>query len=216
MAADPDRGPDQLTLTVHGADTAAAQFDTVRALFAEAYAEAPYHLAAEDVADFAASWPRWIAQPHFRLVLARWAGEPVGFAFGAGLDTRTRWWHGALTPLSPYLTTEYPGRTFAIIEIGVRRPYRRRGVARRMHAELIAGLTEQRVTLLVLREAPAPRQAYLAWGYQPVGRIRPSPDGSVYDAMIMPLARGAPWRSTSSAPSSSACSPPLAGDWLRG
>jgi GNAT superfamily N-acetyltransferase len=188
MAADVDRGPDQLTLIVHGPDTAGDQIDTVCALFAEVYAEPPYHLEPEDVADFAARWPHRVAQPHFRLVLAWWGGEPAGFAFGAGLDVRTRWWHGALTPLSPYLTTEYPGRTFAIIEIGVRRPYRRRGVARRMHAQLIAGLTAQRVTLLVLPEAPVPWQAYLSWGYQPVGRIRPILDGTVYHAMIKSLA----------------------------
>jgi GNAT superfamily N-acetyltransferase len=178
---------EQLTLSVYGADTGLAQLDTVRELFAEVYAEPPYCLGAGDVADFAADWPQRVAAPHFRLVLARYAGEPVGFAFGVQLGARTAWWNGALTPLSPHLITEWPGRTFAIMEIGVRLGYRRRGVARRMHAELIAGLTEERATLLVLPDAPVPRRAYLSWGYQPVGRIRPFPDGPVYDAMVKPL-----------------------------
>lgn len=183
----PSADPDQITLTSYGADTGLAQLSVVCGLFAEVYAEPPYWLGPEDVADFAAAWPGRVAAPNFRLVLARRAEEPVGFVFGTQLEAQNRWWDGALTPLSEHFTAEYPGRTFAIFEIGVRRPYRRQGVARRMHVALLARLTEQRVTLLVLPDARTPRRAYLSWGYHPVGRIRPFPDGPVYDAMIKPL-----------------------------
>lgn len=59
-----------------------------------------------------------------------------------------------------------------------------------MHAELTAGLAEERITLLVRPDAPAPRRAYLCWGYQPVGRIQPFPHGPVYDAMTKHLYHG--------------------------
>ena len=58
-------------------------------------------------------WSRTIDQRNFRLVVAQKADEPVGFAFGLPLQARTKWWHGALTPLPDEVTAEYPGRTFA-------------------------------------------------------------------------------------------------------
>ncbi len=86
----------------------------------------------------------------------------------------------ALTPLPDEITAEYPGRTFAIIEIAVRRPYRQCGVGRLLHTHLTAGLSEERITLLVRPDAPAPQRAYRSWGYQPVGQIQPFPGGPVY------------------------------------
>lgn len=183
MTAGDHPGLDQLTLNHHGADTGLAQLCTIRDLYAEVYAEPPYCEGPADVAEFAADWPRRVGHPHFQLVIARWGSEPIGFSFGHQLPAQTGWWDGALTPLPDHITVEYSGRTFAIIEIAVRPRYRRRGVARRMHAALTAGLLEERITLLVRPDAPAPQHAYRSWGYQPVGRIQPFPDGPVYDAM---------------------------------
>lgn len=180
-------GPDQVMLSVHHAETGLDQFGTVRELYADAYAESPYFVGPVEVEDFAARWPVRVAKPNFRLVLAHRADQPIGFVFGYQLGADTTWWDAALTPLSEHVATEWAGRTFAIIEIGVRRPYRCCGVARRMHTELIAGLSEQRVALLVLPNAPEPRRAYLSWGYRPIGRVRPFPHGPVYDAMIKSL-----------------------------
>ncbi len=180
-------GVAQLTVTIYGTDTSLEQCAQVRDLYAEVYAEPPYGEGPAEVEDFAAGWHRTIDQRNFRLVIARRADEPIGFAFGVQLRVRTKWWKGALTPLPDDITTEYPGRTFAIIEIAVRYPYRQRGVGRQLHTHLIAGLSEERITLLVRPEAPAPRQAYLSWGYQTVGRIQPFPGAPVYDAMIKKL-----------------------------
>lgn len=180
-------GVDRLTLTVYGTDTSADQRSTVGELYAEVYAEPPYNEGPTEAEDFTSGWPRTIDQRNFRLVVARRAGEPIGFAFGLQLRARTKWWDGALTPLSDAITAEHSGRTFAIIEIAVQRPYRQRGVGRLLHSHLTAGLSEERITLLVRPEAPAPQSAYRSWGYQPVGQIRPFPDGPVYDVMIKPL-----------------------------
>ncbi|MDQ3152445.1 MAG: GNAT family N-acetyltransferase [Actinomycetota bacterium] len=184
MTAGEHPGPDQLALDHHGADTALAQLSVIRCLYAEVYAEPPYREGPADVADFAGGWPQRVGHPGFRLVIASWGVEPIGFGFGHQLPVRTGWWDGALTPLPDDITAEYPGRTFAIIEMAVRRRYRRRCVARRLHAELTAGRPEERITLLVRPDAPAPQRAYRSWDYRPVGRIRPFPEGPVYDAMI--------------------------------
>lgn len=126
------------------------------------------------------------ATPTSGSFVARWGDELIGFSFGHQLPVQTGWWDGALTPLPDGITTEYSGRTFAIIEMAVRRRYRRRGVARRLHGELTAGRPEERITLLVRPDAPAPWHAYRSWGYQPVGRIQPFPEGPGYDSMIKP------------------------------
>lgn len=180
-------GVDRLTLTVYGTDTSADQSGTVGELYAEIYTEPPYNEGSTEVEDFTSGWSRTIDQRNFRLVVARRASEPIGFAFGLQLRARTKWWDGALTPLSDEITAEHSGRTFAIIEIAVRRPYRKCGVGRLLHTHLTAGLSEERITLLVRPEAPAPQHAYHSWGYQTVGKIQPFPGSPVYDVMIKPL-----------------------------
>lgn len=175
---------EHLTLTIYGPDTSNNQIDTVRDLYAEIYAEPPYNEGPKEVADFASAWHETISRPNFRLVIARRADQPIGFAFGLQLEMNTTWWKGALRPLPRDITTEYPGRTFAIIEIAVRRPYRQRGVGRQLHAHLTADLPEERITLLVRPEAPAPQHAYQSWDYQAVGQVQPFPGAPVYYAMI--------------------------------
>jgi GNAT superfamily N-acetyltransferase len=187
MTASARVGVDQLTLTIHGTDTSLNQRSTVRDLYAEIYAEPPYNEGPDEADGFASGWHRTIDQRNFRLVIARRADEPIGFAFGVQLRARTKWWNGALTSLPDDVTTEYAGRTFAIIELAVRRPYRRQGVGHQMHTHLIAGLSEERITLLVRPEASAPRQAYLSWGYRALGQIQPFSGAPIYTAMIKQL-----------------------------
>jgi ribosomal protein S18 acetylase RimI-like enzyme len=183
----PQIGVDRLTLTIYGTDTSADMLSAVGELYAEVYAEPPYDEGPAEVEDFESSWPQQIDQINFRLVVARRADKPIGFAFGYQLRTQTKWWDSTLTPIPDEITTERSGRTFAIIEVAVRRPYRQRGIGCLLHTHLIAGLSEERITLAVRPEAPAPQHAYRSWGYQPVGQIQPFPGGPVYDVMIKPL-----------------------------
>lgn len=159
--------------------------DLVRDVYAEVYADPPYCDGPAEVEAFAESWPARVAAPGFRLVVVSDEGRAVAFTFGHLLRVGTQWWSGALAPLDVD-TEEWPGRTFAVIELAVREPYRRRHVAERMHAALLAGVEAERVTLLVRPEpeaAPA-RAAYAKWGYRKVGQLRPGEGRPVFDVMV--------------------------------
>lgn len=178
---------DDLTVTVYRRGTALNEIDAIAPIYASAYAEAPYHEGPDDVAEFRNGWPRRVAQQSFRLVVARLRGEPVGFSFGHQLTTDTRWWNGLLDNVDADTLNEWPGRTFAVIELAVRRALRCRGIARELHTHLLVGLAEERATLLVRPDATPARSAYLAWNYDVVGRLQPFRDGPVYEALVRGL-----------------------------
>ena len=151
------------------------------------YHEPPYLEGPEDVAAFIDGLPRRAAQRGFRLVTATADRKPIGFAFGHQLSPDARWWKGATTPLPDAISREYPGRTFAIIELAVEKPFRRRGIAKAMHDALLVNATEERATLLVRPEAKPAQNAYQRWGYVRVGSIRPWTDAPLYHAMVLEL-----------------------------
>jgi ribosomal protein S18 acetylase RimI-like enzyme len=156
-------------------------------IYEQVYREPPYYEGPKDVADFVSSLPRRAAQPRFQLVVAFADNEAVGFAFGHQLPSDTQWWKGAITALPDPITQERAGRTFAIIELAVLAPYRRRGFAKAMHDALRVGRAEERITLLVRPEATPAHAAYKNWGYVCVGSIRPWPEAPMYDAMLLDL-----------------------------
>ncbi|MDT0452143.1 GNAT family N-acetyltransferase [Streptomyces hesseae] len=168
---------------------AAALLDGFLPAYEEVYVEAPYNEGPREVAEFIERFQRQALRPGFRLLLARDDDEVVGFAFGYRLPADTSWWNGMFTPLPEEFTRETGERTFAIIELAVRKPRRRRGIARALHARLVDGLGVERVALTMRPEpeaAPAQR-AYEAWGYVKVGRTQPWDEAPVYDAMVLGL-----------------------------
>ncbi|MEJ2862167.1 GNAT family N-acetyltransferase [Actinomycetospora flava] len=173
--------------TTYGAKESPQTFEAVGSIYSEVYAEAPYHEGAADFSDFAESLPRRAEVPSFRVVVASSDGDVVGFALGHQLTPNTKWWDGALEPPPSDVTTEWSGRTFAVIELAVRGPWRKQGYAAQLHAHLIAGLTEERLTLLVRPDAEPAHKAYTSWGYEQVGQIKPFADAPIYDAMLRPL-----------------------------
>jgi GNAT superfamily N-acetyltransferase len=142
------------------------------------------------VAEFLDHFGQQARRPGFRLVTAESGGEVIGFAYGYPLPPDTRWWTGLQQPLSADFTAETGHRTFVIIELAVQAPFRRRGIAARLHAALLHGLTVERVTLTVRPEpeAASARTAYATWGYRKVGQIRPWDGAPLYDSMMLNLA----------------------------
>ncbi|MGW6456659.1 N-acetyltransferase family protein [Streptomyces sp. NPDC055078] len=167
---------------------AAGQLDAFVAAYEEVYVEPPYREGPRDVAEFIDRYQFQVRErPGFRLILARDNGEVVGFAFGFRLPADNRWWESLLEPLPEEFTRETGERTFAVIELAVRKPWRRQGIAAGLHARLLDGLTVERVTLTMRPEpeaAPA-QTAYAAWGYRKIGKSQPWDEAPVYDAMLL-------------------------------
>jgi GNAT superfamily N-acetyltransferase len=181
----------EVTLQRFDGSQAAEQLDAFLSAYEEVYVEPPYCEGPRDVAEFIERFHQQVKRPGFRLVVARDAGEVVGFAFGFRLPPDTGWWEGLLQSLPEEFTRETGERTFAVIELAVRKLWRRQGVARRLHAELLDGLDVERVTLTMRPEPEAaPAQlAYASWGYVKVGQSQPWDEAPVYDAMVLNLIR---------------------------
>lgn len=159
----------------------------LEALHAEVYADPPY-LRQDDAAVFPARFRVQRRQPGFVMAVAGHGGYPVGYAAGMPLRPSTSWWRGLTAPLPDEVTAEPPGRTFAVVELLVRAPWRRQGIGRSLHDLLLAGRPEERATAVVLPAAAAAQRAFLAWGWRKIARTRDAdPDGPVADVLVLPL-----------------------------
>jgi ribosomal protein S18 acetylase RimI-like enzyme len=164
---------------------AAAYAEDLLALHAEVYGEQP-----DD--GFARRFGVLRRQPGFVLAEARHGGYLVGYAFGVPLRPSTSWWRQLTTPLPEEVTTEHPGRTFALVELAVRPAWRRQGIAGALHDLILENRPEERATLTVPPAATAAQQAFRKWGWRRVARTRGDGTGSlVSDVLITSLPAGA-------------------------
>lgn len=169
-------------------EQAARHLDELSELYAEVYAEPPYHWGPEHAALFRERFQVQRTQAGFALVEARQAGHLVAFGFGVTLRPTTPWWQDLLTPLPEDMTREVPGRTFALVELLVRAPRRRQHVAEAIHDLLLRDRSEERATLTVLPAATAAQAAYRKWGWEKVAQKRnPLPGGPVFDVLVKKL-----------------------------
>ena len=75
--------------------------------------------------------------------------------FGVTLLPNTPWWQNLTTSVDDTITQEYPNRTFALVELLVRKPWRRQHIAETIHTFLLKDRIEERATLSVLPAAEA-------------------------------------------------------------
>lgn len=168
---------------------AAQHLDELADLYAEVYAEPPYEWGQEHVDLFAERFGRQCQRDGFRLVEAREHSQLVGIGFGLTLPPNTPWWQNLNETVDEDIIRERPNRTFAVIELLVRRPWRRRHIAEEIHNRLLANRAEERATLTVLPVAEAAQAAYRKWGWQKVTQKRnPLPGSPVFDVMLKKLA----------------------------
>lgn len=173
-------------------EQAATVFGELRALYSEVYAEPPYEWG-EDHADlFAERFEVQRCQQGFALAEARDGTDLAGFAFGVTLQPSTPWWRNLTTALPPEITAERPGRTFALVEMLVRAPWRRQHVAQGLHDLLLEHRPEERATLTVLPAAAPAQAAYAKWGWRKVAQKRnPLPGSPLFDVLVRQLAHPA-------------------------
>lgn len=135
-----------------------------------------------------------LEQPCFELLMARLGGKEIGYMYGYTLRPEVGWWDAVewsdeevLADRPDGFTSEDGARTVVIPEILVRLPYRRVGVARSMHDEFLSGRREQRAGLRVLPNNLPAKAAYLKWGWNTIGMVRPVPEAPRYECMVKSL-----------------------------
>jgi ribosomal protein S18 acetylase RimI-like enzyme len=166
---------------------AAAHSAELQALHSEVYADPPYERK-DDAALFADRFRVQRRQPGFVLAEARRGGFLVGYAAGMPLRASTSWWRDLTTPLPDEVTAEYPGRTFALIELLVRASWRRQGIGHTLHDLILQNRREERATLTVLPTATPAQSAFQSWGWRKVARTRDHRPGSpVSDVLVTTL-----------------------------
>lgn len=182
---------DAITFRVLDGEQAVAHLDELRDLYADVYAEPPYEWGDEHADLFVERFRVQAQQDSFALVEARHGTELVGCCFGVTLLPSTPWWRGLLDPIPAEITDERPGRTFAVVELLVRKPWRRQHIARTMHDLLLNSRPEERATLTVLPAAIPAQTAYAQWGWHKVARKRnPLPGSPVFDVLVKELGGG--------------------------
>ncbi|MFH8692829.1 GNAT family N-acetyltransferase [Streptomyces anulatus] len=140
---------------------------------------------------FAEGLDHWSARPGWSCVIGYDGDQPVGYAYGAPLPPGSRWWGGLLTDVPANVTAETGTRTYALSELMVRTPWRKTGVARRLHDTLLTHRPEQRATLLVDQDHPKVHALYRSWGWTTLGDLRPRlPDAPLFHAMLLGLPPG--------------------------
>ncbi|WP_235965965.1 GNAT family N-acetyltransferase [Micromonospora rubida] len=66
--------------------------------------------------------------------------------------------------------------------------WRRRGIARSLHEQLLNERTEERATLLANPDNSPAQAAYRSWGWQRVTKLRPNWEHApTFDVLIRPL-----------------------------
>ncbi|MFD9410104.1 GNAT family N-acetyltransferase [Streptomyces sp. NPDC059989] len=163
--------------------------DAFRLIYAEAFAEPPYYETPDDVAAAFRRFPAQVRKHTFRAALARCEdGEPVGMAYGWSLAPDTGWWDELTEPVPEDVRREDGHRTFGLMELAVRGPWRGQGIARSLHETLLGGIEAERVLLNVHPGGKAASAAYRAWGYRKIGEARPWGTGAdLHDVMLLDL-----------------------------
>ncbi|MFE0421154.1 GNAT family N-acetyltransferase [Streptomyces sp. NPDC058953] len=155
-------------------------------VYAEAFGEPPYEKTADEVAANTRRFRSQVRKATFRAALARtYGGEPVGIAYGYPLSPATGWWDRLTTPVTPELRHEDGRRTFGLIELAVRAPWRRLGVAGRLHETVLRDAQEERVLLNARPDAAPAQAAYRSWGYRKIGETRPWDGAVLHDVLLL-------------------------------
>ncbi|MGH3822344.1 MAG: GNAT family N-acetyltransferase [Pseudonocardiaceae bacterium] len=181
--------PDNVTLKPADASQARALFEPICKLYDIVFSQPPFNWTDDRSAAHRNDLERLVANPSFGATTAHVGTELVGFGYGVSLRPDTRWWQGAVEPLAADLTVERPGRTFAVIDFGVHRAYRRQGIGRALLEMLLATREEERATLAVRPTATAAQEFYRRLGWWKVGRVAGAPGepAPFFDLYVLPL-----------------------------
>jgi ribosomal protein S18 acetylase RimI-like enzyme len=146
-------------------------FEPICRLYDQVFSEPPFHWEPEESEQHRQRLTRIISSPGFGLSVATDGGDVAGFAYGYPLTATTRWWDGFVEPVAEELSREWVGRTFAVIDLGVRRDLRGNGLGRGLLTTLLESRREERATLAVQPETESAHAFYRHLGWHSVGRV---------------------------------------------
>ncbi|QUH05022.1 GNAT family N-acetyltransferase [Saccharopolyspora erythraea] len=160
--------------------------DELGEVYREVFSEPPYNYTDEHVRLFKDRFAVQHQREGAGLIIARASdGTMAGFSFGLTMPPSAPWWTDLTTDVDPGLTEEPRGRTFVLIELLVRTPWRRTGVAAKLHDLLLEDRPEQRATLTVQPAAGPAQHAYASWGWRKVAQKRnPLPGSPIFDVLV--------------------------------
>ncbi|WP_206439506.1 GNAT family N-acetyltransferase [Streptomyces scabichelini] len=170
------------------AEQAAELRPTLLDVYREVYADSIAGDSFSGVQRFARGLDGWSSRPGWTCTVGYDGDQVVGFAYGAPLPEGAAWWRGLLNPVPEHVVRETGTRTYAISELMVRVPWRKTGVSRRLHDELLADRNEGRATLLVRSSHPKVQALYESWGWKSLGQLIPRIENAPkFDAMLLKL-----------------------------
>jgi GNAT superfamily N-acetyltransferase len=157
-----------------GGQALAEEFhDKIRGLYDSTFSAPPF-VWTEDAASFHnQELTRIRNEPTFGITLATNGESLVGFAYGHTLPADHGWWNDFPEALPAEVVSEWEGRTFALIDFAVDKPWRGRGIGQRLLNHLFDGRSEERVVLSVQPTALETQEIYLHWGWERIGRKGP-------------------------------------------
>jgi ribosomal protein S18 acetylase RimI-like enzyme len=165
------------------------RWDAICALYDEVFSQPPFCWTDEESERHHQLLKKLQRNPTFGIVTAEEGESLFGFAYGYALPVETSWWEGFLAEVPGELTQEWPGRTFALIDIAVAREHRGRGYGRTLLDMLLKSRNEERVALSVQPTAEEAQAIYRHLGWRYVGRQEGWGDtvSPLWDVYVLPL-----------------------------
>jgi ribosomal protein S18 acetylase RimI-like enzyme len=145
-------------------------FDVISDLYDEVFSEPPHPFPDFESPQQRKTLRSVIANPNSAITLAETDGGLVGFCYGVPMRVGGQFWAGFREPVPEKITTEWPGRTFFVIELAVRQSWRRHGIGRRLLGAVLDGRSEERAALSTQPEPETAHAFYRALGWTLVGR----------------------------------------------
>jgi ribosomal protein S18 acetylase RimI-like enzyme len=150
-------------------------FEPICALYDQVFSQPPFRWTDEESQHHRKLLSDLMEEPTFGIASAEAGGRLAGFGYGYQLRPDTRWWQNFLEPVPDELAREWPGRTFALIDLAVDQAWRGQGLGRKLTEMLLGSRAEQRATLSVQPTAVDTQAFYVHLGWHKVGRKKMPP-----------------------------------------
>jgi ribosomal protein S18 acetylase RimI-like enzyme len=167
-----------IRIEVAGGRLAATHHRQICALYDSVFSIAPFAWSDGDSSEHDTLLRELSHRDDFTIAVAAAGTELVGFAYGHTLPVDHGWWQGIQIPLASDVVSEWPGRTFALIDFAVAESWRGQGIGATLLRDLLASRHEERAVLSVQKTAEVTRRIYRHLGWHVAGvKQFTGPDG---------------------------------------